>query len=57
MFWYRYINDVKIHIKDTFMWIRLLLLVGFAIGLNWAISIEIKKQQKQATVYNRYLNE
>lgn len=29
------------------MWIRLLLLVGFAVGLNWIISMEIRKQQKQ----------
>lgn len=27
------------------MWIRLLLLVAFAVGLNWVISEHVKKQQ------------
>ena len=41
------VADLEIFIKDTYMWIRLLLIVAVAVGVNWTISEQIKKQHTQ----------
>jgi len=43
-------DGVEILSRKIFMWIRLMLLVAFAVGLNCAVSTEIKKQHKQSSL-------